>query len=73
LGFPSIPAGRLTSDSFLVWRSYSSVETNFSQDILAQDDLMELVHVLRKMHTSSMSWYGGDANMSWDWWYTLIS
>ena len=56
MGFSSVPAGPLISDSFLVWRSYSSVETNFSQDILAQADLMELIHVLRKMHTSSMSW-----------------
>ena len=51
MGFPSVPAGPFTSDNFLVWRSYSSVETNFSQDILAQDDLMELVHVLRKKCT----------------------
>ena len=55
LGFSSAPVGPLTSDCFLGWRSYSLVETNFSQDILAQDDLVELVHVLRKMHTSSMS------------------
>ena len=57
LGFSSVPAGPLISDSFLVWRSYSSVETNFSQDILAQHGLMELVHVLRKekkLHTNSM-------------------
>ena len=37
LGFPSVPAGPLISDCFLGWRSYSLVETNFSQDILAQD------------------------------------
>ena len=36
-GFSSVPTSPLTSDCFLGWRSYSLVETNFSQDILAQD------------------------------------
>ena len=37
LDFSFVPAGPLTFDCLLGWRSYSLVETNSSQDILAQD------------------------------------
>ena len=55
LGFSSVPAGPLISDSFLVWKSYSSAEANFSQDILVQGGFysIELVLDLRESHHCS--------------------
>ena len=46
LGFSSVPAGPLISDSFLVWKSYSSAEANFSQDILVQGGFYSIELVL---------------------------
>ena len=65
LDFSFVTAGPLTFDCLLGWRSYSLVEINSSQDILAQDAFIKWCWYLfqKNAHQFNALMYRGDTFM----------